>query len=109
MFDNSATQKTIGPLFREATRSLFSSKKALAVILGLFVSIGAQMPISVGELAIDLDTHETLMIISPLMAYIFGQSLADHGKEKAKIEKVLTQPNSEESTEVPENQTVSPQ
>ena len=40
-----------------------------------------------GHFGLDLDPSEITAILSPIMAYIVGQGVADLGKERAKIEK----------------------
>ena len=59
---------------------LFKSKKALTAMAAVIVGLAA-------KLGLDISTDELLPILSPLMAYIVGQGIADHGKERAKIEK----------------------
>ena len=65
---------------RHALRSMFTSKKFIASLAGVVVSL-------VGTIGIDLPADSIMAILSPLMAYIVGQGVADAGKEKAKIEK----------------------
>ena len=59
---------------------LFKSKKALTAMAAVIVGLAA-------KLGLDISTDELLPILSPLMAYIVGQGIADHGKERAKVEK----------------------
>ncbi len=58
---------------------LFGSKKFVAAVAAFLVAAFA-------ELGLDMDTETILTILSPLMAYVVGQGIADHGKEKAKVE-----------------------
>lgn len=58
---------------------LLKSKKFKAAIVGLVVALA-------GKVGLDLDEAALLTILSPILAYIAGQGLADIGKEKAKIE-----------------------
>ena len=52
-------------------KSLSRSKKSVTALLATVISIAT----------------ETLMTtLSPILAYIVGQGIADHGKEKAKID-----------------------
>ena len=62
---------------------LFKSKKALTAIAAVIIAIAAKA-------GLDLSTDELMPILTPLMAYIVGQGIADHGKERAKIEKQST-------------------
>ena len=50
------------------------------MIVGLLVS-GA------GKYGLEIPTEELTTVLSPLLAYIVGQGIADVGKEKARIEK----------------------
>ena len=63
-----------------AIADLLKSKKALTAIAGVIIAIAAKA-------GLDMSTDELMPILSPLMAYIVGQGIADHGKERAKIEK----------------------
>ena len=58
---------------------LFGSKKFVAA-MAAFLAAG------LAELGLGMDTETILTILSPLMAYVVGQGIADHGKEKAKVE-----------------------
>jgi uncharacterized membrane protein (DUF441 family) len=58
---------------------LIKSKKFQAAAVGVIVAIA-------GKAGLDLDEASLLTILSPILAYIAGQGLADIGKEKAKIE-----------------------
>ena len=60
-------------------KALFSSKKFIAALASMVVAV-------LGSLGLDLDTETLMAILSPMMAYIIGQGVADHGKEKAKVE-----------------------
>jgi hypothetical protein len=55
---------------------ILQSKKFQAAMAALIVAITA-------EFAFDLDEQTVLTIISPILAYIGGQAIADIGKEKA--------------------------
>lgn len=64
---------------RKALADLCRSKKALTALAGTLVALAA-------KLGWDVSPDELMPILSPLMAYIVGQGIADHGKERAKIE-----------------------
>lgn len=59
--------------------AILKSKKFQAAVVGLVVAIA-------GKIGLGLDETSLLTILSPILAYIAGQGLADIGKEKAKIE-----------------------
>lgn len=61
--------------------TILKSKKFQAAIVGLIVAL-------TGKIGLDLDPVALLAILSPILAYIAGQSAADIGKEKAKIERL---------------------
>lgn len=58
---------------------LLQSKKFRAALIGLLVVV-------VKHFLPDLDETSVQQILAVLLAYIIGQGIADHGKEKAKIE-----------------------
>ena len=58
---------------------MLTSKKFIAASAGVIISLG-------GTWGLDLPTDSVMAILSPIMAYIIGQGIADAGKEKAKIE-----------------------
>jgi len=58
--------------------ALLLSKKFQAAVLAVIVMIAA-------ELGLDLDPAALLAIVSPLIAFIFAQGIADVGKEAQKI------------------------
>ena len=60
----------------KAIKDMFGSKKAIAMIVGLIVSIA-------GKVGLDLPTEDLTAVLSPVLAYILGQGVADVGKEKA--------------------------
>ena len=68
---------------RKAIADLLKSKKALTAIAAAIVAGGA-------KLGWDVTTDELMPILTPLMAYVVGQGIADHGKERAKVEKQET-------------------
>lgn len=62
-----------------AIANLLTSKKALTALAAAIVAAGA-------KIGWDVSTDELMPILTPLMAYIVGQGIADHGKERAKLE-----------------------
>ncbi len=58
---------------------ILKSKKFQAALVSLVVMIA-------GKAGFDLDEAALLTIVSPFLAYIAGQAVADIGKEKAKAE-----------------------
>ena len=62
----------------DAIKGLLSSKKALAAIAGVVVTL-------VGKLGLDLDTDALVLLITPIVAFVVGQGIADNGKEAAKV------------------------
>ena len=64
---------------RQALKDMLGSKKAVAMIAGLIVSFA-------GKYGLELPTEELIAVLSPLIAYIFSQGLADIGKERAKVD-----------------------
>ncbi len=65
---------------KKAIFQMFQSKKAIAMLVGLVVAVG-------GHLGLNLDPDALTTILAPVLAYIVGQGVADHGKEKARMEK----------------------
>lgn len=59
-------------------KELLSSKKAIMAIVGVIVWFA-------GYLGLHLDAAALAEAITPIIVYILGQSVADHGKEAAKI------------------------
>ena len=57
---------------------LLTSKKFQTAVLAVSVMVA-------GHFGLDVDLDALLAIVSPLIAYIIGQGVADHGKEKAKM------------------------
>lgn len=63
----------------KALKQMLGSKKFLAAVVGLIVGFAAKK-------GLDLDTESLMAILSPILAYILGQGVADMGKEKVKAE-----------------------
>ncbi|MXW55656.1 MAG: hypothetical protein F4Z33_01730 [Gemmatimonadales bacterium] len=60
---------------RNAIVTMFGSKKFLTAVTGVAVVVLEDLGLPISE--------EALL---PLVAYIVGQGIADHGKERAKVE-----------------------
>lgn len=65
---------------KKALTGMFTSKKFIA-------SLAAAICSGVGTLGLNLPTESVVAILSPIIAYVLGQGIADTGKEKAKVEK----------------------
>ena len=63
---------------------LIQSKKFQTAIIAVIVML-------VGEFGFDLDANILLAIVSPFVAYIVGQGIADHGKEKVLTKSAIAQ------------------
>jgi hypothetical protein len=61
-------------------KSLLRSKKFIASLIGLAAGIAAHF-------GWQLDEASIMTMLSPILAYIVGQGMADLGKEKAKVER----------------------
>lgn len=57
-----------------AIKSILQSKKALAAIVGVVASLA-------GRIGWDIAADQLLLLISPIIAYILGQGIADHGAQ----------------------------
>lgn len=57
---------------------ILHSKKFQASVVGLLAAF-------LGKLGFDFDETTLMAVISPILAYIGGQAVADIGKEKAKV------------------------
>lgn len=64
---------------KSPVRDLFRSKKAIATIVGLLA------PILLNVFGLDLSTEEVTAFVGLIAAYVVGQGVADHGKEKEKV------------------------
>lgn len=60
----------------QAIRDLLSSKKFLAALVAILVQLGARY-------GLELDQDQIMGLISPLLAFIVGQGIADFGKNRA--------------------------
>jgi len=61
-------------------KTLLTSKKFIAALVGLGVVV-------VAHFGLTLDQESIMVALSPILAYIVGQGIADTGKEKAKVER----------------------
>lgn len=59
--------------------AIFKSKKGLALVAAIGLT-------ALKQFGVDIDNQEFIGILSLLGVYITGQGIADHGKERAKIE-----------------------
>lgn len=64
---------------------LLKSKKFQASLVGLIIAI-------IGEVGLNLDEQALITVLSPILAYILGQAMADIGKERAKAQINLNNP-----------------
>ena len=62
-----------------AIKGMLESKKAVAMVGGVLVGLA-------GKVGLNLPTEELTAVLSPILAYILGQGVADAGKEKALVE-----------------------
>ena len=69
----------LGSMIPRVVADLVKSKKAIAAMATVLVAIG-------GKIGWDVSTEELMPILTPLVAYIVGQGIADNGKERAKVE-----------------------
>ena len=67
------------PSIEKMFMGLITSKKFVAAFASLVVAIAA-------KIGFDLEPGEIIAILSGPTAYIVGQGVADHGKERAKAE-----------------------
>lgn len=58
-------------------KQLLGSKKAVVAVVTVLVAL-------LGLFGLDLDADKLAAALSPLLAYIIGQGVADNGKEAAK-------------------------
>lgn len=72
-------------------KEMLQSRKFIAMIAGLIVQIG-------GKLGLQLDEETIDWCTGLIIAYIVGQSIADHGVAPAKIASATTTVKVEEQT-----------
>jgi hypothetical protein len=60
----------------DTLKSILKSKKAIAAIAGVVVTVAGPK--------IGIDQSQAEKIVALLVAYVIGQGVADHGKEAAK-------------------------
>lgn len=74
-------------------KTLLTSKKFIAAVIGVAVGF-------IAKLGIELDTDAVALIISPILAYIVGQGVADHGKSRAiEIVKALSKESAKDEAD----------
>lgn len=61
-------------------RELLTSKKFVTSLLGVITAVAVKFG------APEAKVEELLVLVSPFLAYVGAQGLADMGKEKAKVE-----------------------
>ena len=64
--------------FTDTMRAMVGSKKWQAAMIGVIVA-------GLSKLGLAVDTETVALILSPLLAYIVGQGIADHGKPAAEL------------------------
>ena len=62
----------------ETLYEMLVSKKFIVAIAGVIVAAAA-------KIGLDLDTESVALILSPIIAFILGQGVADSGKAAAKV------------------------
>lgn len=65
----------------DVIKGLLTSKKFVASVVGVIAWL-------VGKIGWDIDPAELTAMISPIIAYILGQGMADFGKEADKVNPV---------------------
>ena len=65
----------------DTIKAAFGSKKFLATVIGAVV-------VAAGS-AMGLSEEQSMKIAAMIVAYVVGQGVADHGKEKTKLESEL--------------------
>lgn len=64
---------------KELLKAFLESKKAAATLCAMLVIV-------FGKIGWNLDAAALLTWVSPLLVFIAGQAVADHGKEAAKVQ-----------------------
>ena len=62
-----------------AVKGMFASKKFVAAIAGAIVAL-------VAKLGVEMETESVMAVITPILAFVVGQGIADAGKEAKKVE-----------------------
>ena len=63
---------------KETLLTLATSKKAIATVVGVILVL-------TNRIGLQLPEEQLTAVITPIVAYIVGQGLADFGKEKHKV------------------------
>ena len=66
--------------FMAVLKALFSSKKFVAMLVGIVATLLA-------KIGLDVDDATVTKLVGVVVSFILGQGIADHGKEAAKIAK----------------------
>lgn len=74
--------KSVGALVPK----ILKSKKGQAMIVGLLVTLFAK------TFGLELDPQQAAEVVALIVAYILGQGVADHGKEKVRAERTAYPP-----------------
>lgn len=74
--------------FTDALRSMLASKKWQTAVIGAIVAAAA-------KLGLQLDSETVALIVAPLVAYIIGQGISDHGKPAAEVQAIYAPANAE--------------
>lgn len=64
---------------QETLKQLFTSKKFLATLAGVIITLFAKV-------GLDVDNETAAMIVGLIGSFVVSQGIADNGKEKAKLE-----------------------
>ncbi len=63
-------------------KDLLKSKKFIAACVGV---VGVVLSILLGKLGLAITDTQVIEFLAPIIGYVIGQGIADHGKEAAKI------------------------
>ena len=66
-------------MIRKVIQDFLSSKKGIALLVGVIITF-------VAKYGIDVDEATVTQVVSLVVAYIVGQGIADAGKEAVKIQ-----------------------
>lgn len=69
---------------RDVLKQLLTSKKALVTLVAVIVW-------ALGRFGLDVAADDLLPLVVALATFVVSQGLADHGKEKAKVEAARAQ------------------
>ena len=83
--DKQNSKTTIWELFKDLCKELLRSKKFAALGLGVVASLAGVVAGKFGWDPASFSDSST-EVVAMISAYIIGQGVADHGKEKVKLE-----------------------